>query len=282
MKANKNAVMLPDLGSLAAKIRSECAQAQQSGKRTLDQAQETANKTHDHVIAAGKLLIEARQKVGHGKWYKWLRANDIGIRTAQVYMQVAKIITELGEAKSAESADLTIQSALALGRGDIERVDKIWRQRAQRAKPGLGGDQLAQRLAEKIDHQLREQKTKIEALTQLADQPTWPTWPTWLQLRDALDRQIEGALKQRAEVARAVIRAAERYKLNPPAPGPCEDALVGDELSRAVDEAIRDKGPLRFIGLLEDYLALALTDFAEATDAKSAAYPGSAPSPSQE
>jgi hypothetical protein len=44
-----------------------------------------------HAIAAGELLIEAKAKVRHGQWLKWLAANcDIPKRTAAHYMALAR------------------------------------------------------------------------------------------------------------------------------------------------------------------------------------------------
>jgi len=44
-----------------------------------------------HAIAAGELLIEAKAKVRHGQWLKWLAANcEVPKRTAAHYMALAK------------------------------------------------------------------------------------------------------------------------------------------------------------------------------------------------
>jgi hypothetical protein len=69
-----------------------------------------------HSIAAGELLIEAKDKVPHGQWLPWLRDNcAISERTAQLYMRLAKNRTEIeASAKSATLADLTLNEAAAL------------------------------------------------------------------------------------------------------------------------------------------------------------------------
>ena len=66
-----------------------------------------------HAMEAGGLLIEAKEKVGHGEWLPWLRANcEFSERTAQAYMRVAKRAGEL-EANP-HVADLPLREALAL------------------------------------------------------------------------------------------------------------------------------------------------------------------------
>jgi hypothetical protein len=49
-----------------------------------------------HAIAAGELLIEAKAKVRHGQWLKWLAANcEVPKRTAAHYMALAKFREKL-------------------------------------------------------------------------------------------------------------------------------------------------------------------------------------------
>jgi len=67
-----------------------------------------------HAMEAGRLLIEAKEQVGHGEWLPWLRANcEFSERTAQAYMRVAKRAGEL-EASPQRVADLPLREALAL------------------------------------------------------------------------------------------------------------------------------------------------------------------------
>lgn len=94
---------------------------------------------------------------------------------------------------------------------------------------------------------------KLQALYEVAD---LVTVPDWLGLRNALDRLIEAALTQRARVVEALHKEVERYKANLPPPGPDDDPLSGDELEQALSEMISDEGPRRFIGLVNDYVAL--------------------------
>jgi Protein of unknown function (DUF3102) len=111
------ALSLPDL---AARIRAEHEGAEVAWQRALV-----------HAMAAGELLIEAKAQVKHGQWLPWL-AEHCGIkeRTAQVYMRMAKNREEI-EAKSAGSADMTIEGAIKLLAGPakastpIEACDQV-------------------------------------------------------------------------------------------------------------------------------------------------------------
>jgi len=67
-----------------------------------------------HAVRCGELLIAAKKIAGHGGWLPWFRANQwISARTASDYMRIAAHRATI-DAKSADSADLTIQSALKL------------------------------------------------------------------------------------------------------------------------------------------------------------------------
>jgi hypothetical protein len=67
-----------------------------------------------HAVRCGALLFEAKKIAGHGGWLPWFKANRwITSRTASDYMRLAANRTTI-EAKSADSADLTIQAALRL------------------------------------------------------------------------------------------------------------------------------------------------------------------------
>jgi DUF3102 family protein len=49
-----------------------------------------------HAIAAGELLIEAKAKVRHGQWLKWIEANcSVPRRTAAHYMTLARARKDL-------------------------------------------------------------------------------------------------------------------------------------------------------------------------------------------
>jgi hypothetical protein len=86
---------------LASSINEHLAAAEAATRRGLE-----------HAIAAGTLLIEAKELVDHGEWLPWLQANcRIGERQARTYMRLARNRHRL---KSAVAADLTIAAAEAL------------------------------------------------------------------------------------------------------------------------------------------------------------------------
>jgi hypothetical protein len=70
------------LTDLAARIRAEheaTSAALKSGVR--------------HAMAAGDLLLEARQQVPHGQWLAWIKENcELSERTAQLYIRLAKTV----------------------------------------------------------------------------------------------------------------------------------------------------------------------------------------------
>jgi Protein of unknown function (DUF3102) len=89
---------------LASSIKDHLAAAEAASKRGLE-----------HAIAAGTLLIEAKELVAHGEWLPWLQANcRISERRAQVFMRLARNRHRLEAIKSAETTDLTIAAAEAL------------------------------------------------------------------------------------------------------------------------------------------------------------------------
>jgi len=67
----------------------------------------------EHAIAAGSLLIEAKERLKHGEWGPWLAQHCvIPDRTVRLYMQLARKQSELS--KTATVADLTFRDALEL------------------------------------------------------------------------------------------------------------------------------------------------------------------------
>jgi hypothetical protein len=68
----------------------------------------------EHAIAAGKLLLEAKELVAHGEWLPWLQANQIGARQAQTYMRLARNRHRFDAIKNESAAYLTIAAAEAL------------------------------------------------------------------------------------------------------------------------------------------------------------------------
>src|SRR5262245_23407535 len=89
---------------IAASINDHLAAAEAATRRGLE-----------HAVAAGQLLIEAKELVGHGEWLAWLQTNcHVGIRQAQAFMRLARHRHRLDSLKYAPSAHLTIHAAEAL------------------------------------------------------------------------------------------------------------------------------------------------------------------------
>lgn len=84
---------------LQAEIRTAHAAAIAAAQTAVDRARD-----------AGVRLIEAKELLGHGAWLPWLKETGISPRTAQDYMQLARI----PEAKYATVAHLGIRKALAV------------------------------------------------------------------------------------------------------------------------------------------------------------------------
>src|ERR1700732_2297567 len=87
------------LADLAARINAEHEAAGGALKRSLQ-----------HAIAAGELLLEAKDQLKHGQWLPWLKEHcQISERTVRLYMRVAKNKAQIGNV-----ADLTVRGAVAL------------------------------------------------------------------------------------------------------------------------------------------------------------------------
>jgi hypothetical protein len=92
------------LPAIAASINEHLAAAEAATRRGLE-----------HAIAAGALLIEAKELVAHGEWLDWLQANcRVSQRQAQTYMRLARNRHKLEATKNAATAHLTIAAAEAL------------------------------------------------------------------------------------------------------------------------------------------------------------------------
>jgi hypothetical protein len=60
----------------------------------------------EHAIRCGNVLTEAKKQTGHGRWGEFLRACEIGERTARQYMQLA----HLAKQNRTAGTDLTGQN----------------------------------------------------------------------------------------------------------------------------------------------------------------------------
>jgi hypothetical protein len=87
------------LADLAARIRAEHEACGTALRRGLE-----------HAIAAGELLIQAKDQLAHGQWLPWLREHcQIPERTAQLYMRLARHLPEIRNV-----ADSTLTEAVSL------------------------------------------------------------------------------------------------------------------------------------------------------------------------
>ena len=66
-----------------------------------------------HAMAAGDILIEAKEQLKHGHWLPWLQSCGISERAAQRYIRLARNRRTI-EAKSDNVSDLSVSGALAM------------------------------------------------------------------------------------------------------------------------------------------------------------------------
>ena len=127
---------VPSLSDLATKINTEFAAIQKTDQ--------DANKAVVlRAITFGKTLGQAKEKVGHGKWEKWLNDNcrDISARTAQRYMKLANspgVRAVLG--KNDTVSFLSLRAALALAN-----------RKTKEPKPSDEYDRAESKLVEKLE-----------------------------------------------------------------------------------------------------------------------------------
>jgi len=100
------------LADLAARIQQEHEAAVSAVKRGCE-----------HAIAAGKLLIEAKDQLKHGQWLPWLENHcQVSARTAQTYMQLARLAPD-----AQRVADLPLRRAALR----LQQLDRAARRQAQ-------------------------------------------------------------------------------------------------------------------------------------------------------
>jgi hypothetical protein len=117
----------------------------------------------EHAIAAGELLIEAKDHVPHGQWLPWL-AQYCGVtpRSAQGYMKLARNRVEL-ESKYETVSHLTVQEALNALAAPTLAISSLETEAAKRTATGAienGADiRKAVRAVKKFDYNERIQAT---------------------------------------------------------------------------------------------------------------------------
>jgi Protein of unknown function (DUF3102) len=91
-----------------------------------DAANEAKRSAISHAIAAGDLLIEAKDRVSHGDWLPWLEANvGFSERTAQAYMRLAREYPKLDPAKAQRVADLSFRETMRELASDVRTFSQI-------------------------------------------------------------------------------------------------------------------------------------------------------------
>jgi hypothetical protein len=99
-------VAIPSLPDLAKEIRAEHAAVVQAANRVLA-----------HVLAAGRALIAAQERVPKGRWEKWLRRNcEVSDRHARRYMALTRAYDEQSASGHTVSGDLVDLSLRGLMR----------------------------------------------------------------------------------------------------------------------------------------------------------------------
>jgi hypothetical protein len=113
----------------------------------LDAAETATRRGLEHAIAAGLLLLEAKELVEHGYWLGWLQANcRLGPRQAQTYMRLARNRHRLDAIKNESTAFLTIAAAEALvGRPKPERSHGLPGQLDMLGGPQIVADPASER-----------------------------------------------------------------------------------------------------------------------------------------
>ena len=124
------------LSDFAVRINSEFA--------AIQKADQDANKNVvQRAITFGRTLSQAKEKVGHGKWEKWLNDNcrAISARTAQRYMKLeasSEVRAALG--KNDTVSVLSLRAALALAN-----------RKPKEPKPSDEYDRAKNKLVEKLE-----------------------------------------------------------------------------------------------------------------------------------
>jgi hypothetical protein len=155
----------------------------------IDAANAATRRALEHAIAAGALLIEAKELVAHGEWLPWLQANcRLSERQARTYMRLARHRHRL---ESAVAADLTIAAAEALvGKPKPERP---------RGLPGqldlLGGPEVMPPSVPSPEVDIADDL--IDQLLRAAEEESVPTENLLKALRRRLRRS--GAVKERPQ-----------------------------------------------------------------------------------
>lgn len=108
-------------------LRDRVAADHEQAARFASDALNAANDAVHYACKAGAALLEAKARLGHGKWLPWLKAvPGIGERQAQRYMELARRAAESGHVpalRSIEGALAALTCKPARGRHDRPKRD---------------------------------------------------------------------------------------------------------------------------------------------------------------
>jgi len=110
------------LEELAIRIREEHTAAEQAAKA----AKQADKNAFDHAVEAGRTLIVAKDRLGHGEWGGWLKKNcEISERQAQRYMQIARGADQIRHTMSDLPCSSINQALKAVAKHNPERPRKL-------------------------------------------------------------------------------------------------------------------------------------------------------------
>jgi N6-adenosine-specific RNA methylase IME4 len=146
-----------NLVNIAARIKAEHEAVAASAKRCME-----------HAIAAGELLIQAKDQMPHGQWLPWLEKHcGVTTRSAQNYMKLAKHRTEI-ESKYETVSHLTVREALHALAAPALTISSLKTEEAKKvALESIKNGQnirMAGRGARKLDYYDRTKSWKPKAL----------------------------------------------------------------------------------------------------------------------
>jgi hypothetical protein len=154
------------LADLAARINAEHEAAGGALKRSLQ-----------HAIAAGELLLEAKDQLKHGQWLPWLKGHcQISERTVRLYMRVAKNTAQIGNV-----ADLTVRGAVALLASPLDSLTAVATAMAAESSLGLTIDE-AEWFSDEIAKRFSAYRDTIAALENCIELDA-PWGPLGVQLK---------------------------------------------------------------------------------------------------
>ena len=116
----------------------------------------------EHAINAGRLLLEAKPRIGPGRWLPWLKEHcRVSARTAQVYMQLAKLAPD-----AQRVADLPLRRAAL----QLQRLDRDAQRLAQREEE-FRREEPEERRAAIMDVAMRAVLDQLDRLIRPAAEP---------------------------------------------------------------------------------------------------------------